>query len=274
MNYSDMLKDTNQYFSYLNDKYLELHAPLIKVFKLDKKETILDTVYGAPKHSKIFLPPFEIRAKHVTNPWVGVLNMEPYQEQEQNITFEINFNRMVKTIRELKYAKKASINISFAGAGVPSIKKSGNQLSIFVNNMMIATYGMTDGNCAEIDDLVNQINQIPYFTATSIGDKDFSINLVDFEKTVFTGNVFNFFSFNSIYKNMTDVIELGDAILTNKFRIYQVLNANPTGDFGWNYATYTLSCNLYPVEQLDGLPENYRSIIERNQYGMPKINKE
>jgi len=274
MNYSDMLKDYNQYFSYLNDKYLEGQAPIIKVFKLDKKATILDETYGAVKHSKIFLPPFEIRAKYLTNSWVGALNMEPYQEIEQNIKFELNFNRMVQIIRSLKNTKIISINITFAGVGVPSIKKTEESIDLFINNIMVSTYRMTDGNLAKANDLVAFINAIPYFNAESIGENDFITKIINFEKTEFTGKIFNFYSLNDMYKNITDIIEIGDAILTNKYRIYQVLNANPTGDFGWNYAIYTLECNLYPIEELDGLPSDYRYVIEQNQYGMRKIKKE
>lgn len=272
MNYSDLMKEYNQYFSYLNDKYLEANAPSIKVFKLDKERTILDDTYGAVKHSKIFLPPFEIRARYLTNPWAGVLNMEPYQEVEQNLKFELNFNKMVQTIRALKTTKKISINLSFTGSGVPSIKKTEQSIDIFINNIMVFTYKID--NETKVDALIAKINLIPYFKAESIGENDFINRIVNFEKTEFTGKIFNFFSFDDTYKNITDVIEMGDAVLTNKYRIYQVLNANPSGDFGWKYATYTLDCNLYPIEELDGLPENYQYIIRQNQYDLRKIKKE
>lgn len=274
MNYADMIRDSNNYFAYMNEQYFETYAPIIKVFKLDKIATKLDDLYGDVSHSRIFLPPFEIHAKYVTNPWVGVLNLEPYQEVEQNAKFELNFNAMVRKIRDLKYGKKASVNLTFAGSGVPSVKKEGNELSLFVNSMMVATYRMTDGICGSVKSLIENINTVPYFNAENVGEDDLAVNLIDFDRTEFRGSVFNFFSYNPIYKNMTDVIELGDAILTNKFRIYQVLNARPSGDFGWNYATYSLDCGLYPMEMLDGLPGDYRNIIERNQYGLPKINME
>jgi len=266
--------DFNNYVSYMNDAYMNLHAPIITVFKLDKKATVIEPLYGSAQHSKIFLPPFTLRAYHLDNIWKGTLNIEPYQEIEENAKFVVNFNSMVNTIRDLKNKKNSSIFLNYAGSGTPSIENTENNLIIYVNGVKVGSYILTDGLVSTTQKLVTQINLISGFIATMEGVNDPSINLVSFDKTVFKDSQFEFYSADKTYSNLTDLIEMGDAIMTHKYRIYEVLNANPTGDFGWDYSTFTLDCNLFTLDELDGLPSNYRRIIERNQWGMRKIDKE
>lgn len=275
-NYFDELRNSsfNEYVSYMNSAYMNLHAPTIKVFKLDKKATVLEPLYGSAEHSKIFLPPFDLKAYHLDNIWKGTLNIEPYQEIEDNIKFVVNFNSMVKTIRDLKYKRNSDIFLNFAGGGVPAAEKTGTLLKLYVDDVVVASYELTDGSVATTQKLNTQINTVLGFSSTMTGVNDPSINLIDFDKTSFKNSQFNFYSLDTTYANITDILEMGDAILTHKYRAYQVLNGNPTGDFGWDYATFTLDCNLYELDELDGLPGSYRREIEKHQWGMRKINKE
>jgi len=275
-NYFDNLRNSafNEYVSYMNNSYMELHAPLITIFKLDKKATVIEPLYGSAQHSKIFLPPFQLRAYHLDNPWKGTLNIEPYIEIEENLKFVVNFNTMVNTIRNLKNSKNSDIVITYAGAGTPSAQNINNTFTLLVNGVVVASYLLTDGAVATTQKLVSKINTVSGFNATLNGVNDPSVNLIDFDLTVFKDSQFEFYSPNTVYENVTDLLEMGDAIMTHKYRIYEVLNANPTGDFGWDYSTFTLECNLFTLDELDGLPSNYRRIIERNQWGMRKIKKE
>ena len=275
-NYFDELRSSSfkEYVSYMNDAFMNLNAPTITIFKLDKKATEIEPLYGSAQHSKIFLPPFTLRAWHLDNPWKGTLNIEPYIELEENVKYVVNFNTMVKTIRDLKNKRNCTITISYAGGGVPSIQNLNNILTIYVDGVVKSTYNMTDGSVSTTLKLVSAINTISGFSAIMIGVNDPSINLIDFELTTFKNSTFEFYSPDTTYANVTDILEMGDAIMTHKYRVYEILNANPTGDFGWDYSTFTLDCNLFTLDELDGLPSNYRRIIERNQWGMRKIDKE
>lgn len=275
-NYADMFNSSGvkDYISYMNEHYMNLTAPTVKVFKLDKNATILEDLYGSEKHSRVFLPPFDMRMNMLDNPWKGVLNIEPYIEEEDNTKFVVNFNAMVRKHRELRFKRNSDIFLKFAGSGVPSAKKLGNIFTLYVDSVEVVSYDMTDGNFNTTKKLVQKINTVPYFSAELNGVNDPSSDIVDFDRTAFTDSKLNIYTLDPTYQNITDVIEMGDAILTSKYRIYQVLNANPTGDFGWNYATYTLDCNLYELDMLDGLPGDYRSEIEKRQYGLRKVKHE
>lgn len=275
-NYFDNLRSSsfNSYVSYLNQSYMEMYAPTIQVFKLDKKATVLEPLYGSAEHSLVFLPPFTMRAWHLDNPWKGTLNIEPYIEVEENVKYVVNFNSMVKTLRDLKNKHSCDLFITYAGLGTPSAKNEEGTLSLLVNGVAVATYILTDGLVNTTTKLSSKINLASGFTVTTTGTNVPSINLIDFDLTAFKNSQFNFYALNPTYANITDLLEMGDMILTHKYRAYQVLNANPTGDFGWDYSTFTLDCNLYELDQLDGLPSSYRREIEAHQWGMRKINKE
>jgi hypothetical protein len=275
-NYFDNLRTSafNNYVSYMNSAYMGMYAPTVQIFKLDKKNTVLEPLYGSAKHSLVFLPPFTMRAWHLDNPWKGTLNIEPYIEIEENIKYVVNFNDMVKAHRDLKNKHNADIFISYAGSGVPSAKNENGILSFFVNGATVGSYELNDVNLSTTSKLVSRINTMSGFTATVAGINVPSIEIVDFNLTAFKDSQFNIFAPDPTYANITDLLEMGDMILTSKYRAYNVLNANPTGDFGWNYSTFTLDCNLYEIDQLDGLPSSYRREIESHQWGMKKINKE
>lgn len=260
--------------SFMNRSYINIAAPKIKVFKLDKTVTNVDTLYGEENTSRIYLPPIEMRAFMLTNKWRQLLNLEAYKEEEDNMDFIVNFEDMVQKIRDKKNGHTSEIHITYNGLGVPSASKQGNTFTLKIDDSIQVSYNLNNTSYNTVQKLATNINAIGYYTLKLVGINDSSINLVDFEETSYKNNTLLLYSQESYYDNITDVIELGDLILTNKFRLYEVFNANPSGDFGWDWVTYTLSCNLARIDTVN-LPSNYNEQIRRNQYGIAdKINME
>lgn len=275
INYYDLLKgaDTSRYFSYLNDKYIKMSGPKIKVFKLDKEATVLDEVYGTEKNSRIYLPAFNINGIYLTNPWATDLGLEPYQEVEQKIKFVVNFDNMVVTLRDLKSKHTCDISLECISSTLtPSIEKVNGHINLYLNDSLIKDINIS--TYRTIKSLVNAINSTSQFSATYTGINDEVSKMNDFGKINFKGSSILLYIEDNTYINITDVIEMGDILLTEKWRAYEVVSAAPGGDFGWNWTTYVMEGELLELDVLDGLPGNYRAEIEKRQYGMPKVNKE
>lgn len=277
MNYYDLLKSSgaSQNFSYLNDKYIELNAPSLKIFKLDKKATVLDDLYGFEVSSRIYLPPFDIRGLYKTNEWKLLLDASgPVAEQESEITFVVNLNRMVTILRDLKNKHIAEIKVNYSSAlpfNVPAVEKTSNKFIFYVNSSEVGRIDLTVYR--SVKNLVSQINNIPGFSAIYDINDEVS-NIDDFSRKSFRSETLLISSRNRAYDNCTEVIEMGDLVLTDKWRLYEVKQAHPSGDYGWDWSTYSLDCNLIEIDIADGLPGDYRKLIEKHQYGLPKVSKE
>lgn len=267
--YDDFFQsNTLDWISYLNKKYINISAPEIKVFKLDKVATPVDTLYGEEKTARIYLPPFSIRAHHLDNTWRQLLGgIIPFSEEEDNITFIVNFQEMVQTIRDLKQGRTSEISLTYGDTLIPYAQNIGDSFSLWEGDSVVATFDLTSTSYNTTSKLTTTINALSNFTATLSGDNDSSSSLVEFNKTSFQDIALLVYSENVIYQNITDIIEAGDVILTNKWRAYEVLNSNPGGDFGWSYAEHVLTCNLARLDQCD-LPANYRVQIQQHQYGI------
>jgi hypothetical protein len=258
-----------QWINHINKTYLNFAAPKIKIFKLDKVATVKDTLYGEEKTTRIYLNPFEIRAFHLDNPWKQLLggNGAAYREEEDNIQFVMNFEDMVTKIRNLKYGHIAEMTITYHGVYVPYASKSGNMFTIKVNGATIGYFDVTNGNYNTVQKLANAINGLSGFSVVITGKNDTASNLVSFTEVAFKGVGLMVYTLDTSYANITDVIEHGDVILTNKWRLYEVLNANPAGDVGWDYVTYVVSCNLANVNQVQ-LPSDYTGKVAAYKYGI------
>jgi hypothetical protein len=263
-----------QWVNFINNAYINFAAQSIKVFKLDKVQTPNDKVYMEEQFSRIYLHPFTIRAFHLDNTWKQMLGgILPYREEEDNIKFTLNFENMVQTIRGLRYSHTSEIIVSYTGAGNPTAQKSNGTLNFYVNGTIVGTYSVSNSNYNTTIKLANAIASLPNFSVTLNGNSDLSANLVDFANVSFKNQSIMIFSWNPEYKNLTDVIEYGDAILTNKWRLYEVVNANPSGDMGWDWVQYTLTCNLLPLDRAI-LPGDYGQQIKAHQFNLPRTNLE
>jgi len=272
-NYFDELRsgNTQQWISYLNGEYMNLVAPIIHVFKLDKVRTQIDTLHGDETFGigRIYLPPYQMRAFHIDNTWKQVLGQDtmPYLETQEDIQFIVNFEQMVQKIRELKTRHTTNIYLEYSGTSEVSALKQNDHFIIKIDGNVLADYDLTDTNYNTTNKLVSTINSIPNFTATADGENDSSVSLVSFAEIRFKKSRLNIFSEDKTYVNSTDIIEAGDLILTHNWFLYEVLSNVPGGDFGWDYATMVFTCNLRSLDKAQ-LPNSYIDQIKRNEYGL------
>lgn len=269
-NYFDELKygTAQQWISYLNQGFMELSSPRIKIFKLNKTSTELKELYGEVKYSRIYLPPFEMRAWHLDNTWRQVLGegTMPYLETQETMQFGLNFDEMVRKHRELKTRHITDIYITYTGNSTASIEKNENNLTIYVNGSQFVSYDVSKAKYNTTKKLVSELNTLPEIKATHEGDNDKSTSLVDFSRTQMRGRV-NIFSQDPTFSNITDVIEQGDTILTHNFFLYEVMQNRPGGDFGWDYALFLIDAQLRTLDEAQ-LPQNFIEQIKRQEYGL------
>ena len=263
-----------EWINFINSAYIQFSAPQLKIFKLDKVRTQKDPVYAEEQFSRIFLPPFNIRGFHLDNTWKQLLGgLMPYREEEDNIQFVINFQNMVQTIRKLKYLHVAEIHITYTGKGIPFASNLGGLFLIKVDGIIVGSFSLDNIAYNTIAKLGTAIGDLTNFTVTLTGQNDASLNLVDFAEINFKNRELLVYSIDGAYENINDVIEAGDLVLTNKWRLYEVLNCNPSGDMLWDYVTYTLSCNLAKLDQAV-LPGDYNAQIKIHQLNLPRTLRE
>ena len=266
---------TQKWISMLNAAYIESNGPVIKVFKLDKVVTPRDPLYGEA-NSRIYLPPFEMRALHLVNPWKQVIGegVAPYSEPEENLQVVVNFDNMVRIIRDLKTAHVSNITISYSGNGIPSAVKSNGYFTMKISGTTVANFDLNNSSYNTTQKILTSINSISNFSATFAGKNDSSINLVDFEEVMFRNYNLVVYSPNNTYKNVTDIIERGDVILTYTWKLYEVLSNLPGGNIGWDYSTFVMSGKTIGLDECE-LPGDYDTQIKEHQYNLKdKINLE
>jgi len=277
MNYADMFAEgeVNNYVSYMNNSYINLYSPTVKIFKLDKIATNLDKLYGEEMSARVYLPPFEIRMYHLDNAYKQVLGegTMPYLETQEEITFVCNFDNMVKKIRSLKNKHTSDILLEYNGNKKAYCSNLNNIFTINVDGINILKADLKSSTYNTSFKLVNEINTFPNLSAVLTGDNDLSVDIVDFNETIFKS--LSFFTIDNTYRNITDIIEQGDLILTNKWKLYEVHTNMPGGDFGWDYATFILQGNLRSIKDKAALPDNYVSQIQKHEYNLrQRINME
>ena len=94
------------------------------------------------------------------------------------------------------------------------------------------------------------------------------VNLLDLDLTKYKSIA----AFINDANKKSSVLELsyeGDIILTDKYKLYQVNNVYPTGLIMNDYISWTCKCNVMD-NALANLPNDYRKIVARNQYALPK----
>ncbi|MFW6281248.1 MAG: hypothetical protein ACOC1O_00425 [bacterium] len=258
--------NVTQWIDHLHNNYVNSqYIPELKVFKLDKVQTQIDPIYMEEKQSgRIYLKPFTIKGLHDDGKWQGILDVGVYGEQEPNLIIHLNFNDMVSKIRDLKNKEIAKLFISYTGDKTPYIEKKDQFFNLYEDKRKIISFDVTDSNYSTVTKLQTAINEVANFNAEFEGKNDISRNLVNFNKTSFYGNKIKIYSLDNTFENVTDVIEMGDAILTNKYRLYEVISAMPGGNFGWEYVTWKIECKLADITNFN-LPENYITILRKNQ---------
>jgi len=262
-----------EWINYMSKSYIDLVGPKVKIFKMDKTATQLDEFYGEAKTGRIYLPPFEIRSIYNANKWVGFLDSGGIAEKEEELEMHINFNNMVSTITELKNKNACTLTINFTGRGISKLEKLNNVMNFYVNNVVVLSLALSSTDNSSVRKVTQKINAMDGWSSSFTGKNDLSINLIEFNKTSFVNRSIEIYSIDHTYENITDIIEVGDVLLTERNRLYEINESKPAGDFGWNYTLWFLQLELASPDRFN-LPGNYIDQIKKSSYGLNKIDME
>lgn len=269
-NYVDsLMNSTNiQFMADQHDHAIQTTGRKSYIFLLDRVETELSEVYKEEKHGRIYLPHFEQRSLYKTNTFISQLDTANYTEKEDSLEMEYDFGRMVHNINELK-SKSAGKLILTNNSKIP-LEFEINDKFVIKNYSEILYSKKIEGTVYNfINTVINETSLVKF---EYVGDSE----VLDFlEKTNFkllprrkreiTLN-------NSVYKNTYDVISRGDLVLNDRFKLYQVVGAYPKNDSYGQYISWNVELQLFNLAKADGLPNDFKELIEENQYGLGKIN--
>lgn len=269
-NYIDsLMNSTNvQFMADQHDHAVQTTGRKSYIFLLDKIETELSDVYKEEKHGRVYLPHFEQRALYKTNTFSSLLDSANYTEKEENLEMEFDFGRMVHNINELK-SKSAGKLVLTNSSKIP-LEFEISENFIIRNYSEILYSKKIEGS---IYNFINSIlNETKLVNFEYTGDSEelsflekLSFKLLPRRKKEIILN-------NSIYKNTSDVITRGDLILNDRFKLYQVVGAYPKNDSYGQYISWNVELQLFNLAKADGLPNDFKELIEENQYGLGKIN--
>lgn len=272
-NYIDAFNQSSQieYESKQHDSSVELQGRRCYVFLLDREKTEKSEVYNEAIGGRIYLPHFEQRGLYGVNEWTGMVGLNNYVENEDTLNIEFNFARMVCNIRDLKDKK----------AGKLTIQNTSNEMlhMIIENNKFIlkSLHGVTllDLNLENYKSIKQFINaamsKCSIIDFSYSGDMEEAKNITSVNMKLRPNKKETIEILDRTYQNCKDVIWDGDIILTDKYKLYQVNNAYPTGAMMNEYTSWTCHCNTIDLA-VANLPDDYRKIVTRNKYGLPKTN--
>lgn len=267
-----MLTDHAQdWINYLNYKYMNTYAPTVKVFKLDKTATSIDPLYGEESSSRIYLQPFEISALYDNGEWAGFLGLQMFSEEQQPQRFHVNFDDMVSIIQDKKNDHVSEIKIKYTGNEIPEIEKNNDKVNLYLNGSLNTEIDLNIYRTTK--KLSEYINSLLNWQSVYLKNNDKSVNIVNFNKTKFTNTEIIIYSLSQEFSNVSDVIEIGDVVLNNKNRLFEVRNASPSGEFGWEYSTWMLECEYAQIDQVI-LPGDYINLIKENNYNLQRTETE
>lgn len=268
-NYIDsMMNSTNvQFMADQHDHAVQTTGRKSYVFLLDKVDTELSDVYKEEKHGRIYLPHFEQRALYKTNTFLTKLDAANFTDAEEVLELEYDFGRMVHNINELK--QKTAGVITITNASKIPLEYEINEDFVIRNYTEVLYRKKLEGSVFKFINEVKHDTQI--VKLEYVGDSE---ELVFPEKTSFKllpRRKKEVRLANSIYRNTTDVISHGTLILNDRFRLYQVVGAYPKNDSYGQYISWNVECELFNLAKADGLPNDFKELIEENQYGLGKV---
>ncbi len=269
-NYVDsLMNSTNvQFMADQHDHAIQTTGRKSYIFLLDRVETELSEVYKEEKHGRIYLPHFEQRSLYKTNTFISQLDTANYTEKEDSLEMEYDFGRMIHNINELK--SKSAGKLTLTNNSKIPLEFEINDKFVIKNYSEILYSKKIEGTVYNfINTVINETSLVKF---EYVGDSE----VLDFlEKTNFkllprrkreiTLN-------NSVYKNTYDVISRGDLVLNDRFKLYQVVGAYPKNDSYGQYISWNVELQLFNLAKADGLPNDFKELIEENQYGLGKIN--
>lgn len=275
-NYTDALHSaaTAEYYAMQNDTAIQQTGRTTYIFKLDKKVTDTSNVYGDATHGRIYLPHFEQRALYKSVQWAGELGLNIYEEKEENTELTFNFDRMVNNIRALK--NKVSGKMTIGNSNEYPIRFVVEDGYLTIDGMSTTIIKEDLSKFGSIKALISAVNSntTSNITMTYEGDGERASLMQSMDMAILPGHTKYVDIKNGLYENCTDVIELGDLIMTDKYKLFTVVSAYPSDDSINDYVSWTVKGSIIDMSKVDGLPEDYRAIINRSRYGLPKVNME
>ena len=269
-NYIDsLMNSTNiQFMADQHDHAIQTTGRKTYIFLLDKVETELSDVYKEEKHGRIYLPHFEQRSLYKTNTFISSLDASNYTEKEEALEMEYDFGRMVHNINELKSKSAGKLTIK-NNSKIPLEFEISDKFIIRKFSEILYQKKIEGTIYKFINEVMNETNLVEL---EYIGDSEsleflerLSFKLLPRRKQEISLN-------NSIYKNTGDVISHGTLILNDRFKLYQVVGAYPKNDSYGQYISWNVELQLFNLAKADGLPNDFKELIEKNQYGLGKIN--
>jgi hypothetical protein len=252
MNQTD-IKQSAEWFSMMNEYYVEnVGGASVFVFKLDKTITKIDPLYGEEIKGRIYLRPFQIKALHLVNPFEFMFQDNLIGEVEGNTkSFNFNFNDMVKKLYTLKNEPMSKLYIS--GNGTWEIEKKTDKIYLYKDKLIEDTLPVSIFQT--ISSIRDRLNTHMDLDVILEGEDDFTRNLPNFPRTEFSNSQLLLKTYNQEYKNCSDIVENGDLILVEEqMRLYEVVSAQPAGNFGWKYQMWNVKCDVaYPYVEFSKL---------------------
>lgn len=270
-NYIDAFNNSSQleYESKQHDASIELQGRRCYIFLLDREKTEKSEIYNEAIGARIYLPHFEQRALYNMNSWVGNIGLNNYVETEDTIDFEFNFARMVCNIRDLKDKKSGKLIIKNNSKEILHLIIEENKFMLrSPNSVILLSLNLTDYK--SIKQFINVAKaKCSLVDLDYSGDMEEAKNITSVNKKLLPSRKEEIEVISRVYQNCKDVIWDGDIILTDKYKLYQVNNAYPSGAMINEYTSWTCKCNIIDLA-IASLPDDYRKIVERNNYSLPK----
>lgn len=270
-NYIDAFNNSSQleYESKQHDASIELQGRRCYIFLLDREKTEKSEIYNEAIGARIYLPHFEQRALYNMNSWVGNIGLNNYVETEDTIDFEFNFARMVCNIRDLKDKKSGKLTIKNNSKEILHLIIEEDKFILrSPNSVILLSLNLTDYK--SIKQFINVAKaKCSLIDLDYSGDMEEAKNITSVNKKLLPSRKEEIEVISRVYQNCKDVIWDGDIILTDKYKLYQVNNAYPSGAMINEYTSWTCKCNIIDLA-IASLPDDYRKIVERNNYSLPK----
>lgn len=270
-NYIDAFNNSSQleYESKQHDASIELQGRRCYIFLLDREKTEKSEIYNEAIGARIYLPHFEQRALYNMNSWVGNVGLNNYVETEDTIDFEFNFARMVCNIRDLKDKKSGKLIIKNNSKEILHLIIEENKFILrSPNSVILLSLNLTDYK--SIKQFINVAKaKCSLIDLDYSGDMEEAKNITSVNKKLLPSRKEEIEVVSRVYQNCKDIVWDGDIILTDKYKLYQVNNAYPSGAMINEYTSWTCKCNIIDLA-IASLPDDYRKIVERNNYSLPK----
>jgi hypothetical protein len=227
------------------------------------------------KYRRVYLPHFMQRAQYKTNIYTTQLNLNIFEENEEKLEFVFNFDRMVHNIRALKDKVSGTLVIKNRRKTPITLKIENDRFIISVEQNIIINEDISDTKT--IKSFVAEMNKKIFDIKFEYEGNNEDISFLKFNAPILLnkGKQKIIQIEDNTYKNCTDVIENGAMILTDRYRLYQVIEARPATDsYGNLWCSWICKGALAELSVADAMPGDYRTLIEKNRYWAPKVKME